>query len=96
MKLSIVKGSVKRSGHLQVERLPPVGEDDLRGRAGQSGGKRAGMAIFHDFVIAPETLAAQGQSAGRPSRCRPQRFVSNRLDILHPVPTVFPVNGVVV
>jgi hypothetical protein len=53
------------------------------------------MAIFHDFVFALETLAAQGQSAGLPSRCRPQIFIPNSLDFLHLVPTILPMNGVV-
>jgi hypothetical protein len=51
-----------------VKRLPPVDENNLRCRAGAGGGKRAGTAIFHDLVSAPEMLAAQGQSAGLASR----------------------------
>jgi hypothetical protein len=67
-----------------VKRFPPVGEDHLRRYATDGGGDRAGMAIFHGFVFAPEKMAAQGQSAGRPSRCRPQKSVAAELDFLQP------------
>jgi hypothetical protein len=53
------------------------------------------MAIFHGFVFAPEKMAAQGQSAGRPSRCWPKRFVASELDFLQPLRKILHVNGVV-
>jgi len=77
----------------QMKRFPPVGEDNLRCRAGDGGGRRARLAIFHDLVFANKMMAAQGQTAGLPSRCRPQRFVSNPLDFLRPERRILSVNG---